>query len=78
MNIRYTLITAATGIALLIAAPVNAGGPVIIEDKADLIEDDRNGAWILPVLGIIALGLLIGGRGETCFAPEPETEGGGC
>ena len=83
MNIRYTLITAVTGIALLLTAPVYAGGPVILEDKADLVQDDRdrNGAWIVPLLvGIGIIAILSGNGGsETCFAPEPETDnGGGC
>ena len=64
--------------AILAASPVCAGGPILAED-ATVAEarPSSEGNWILPVLGIIALGLLIGSR-ETCFAPEPETEGGGC
>ena len=84
MTNRETILAAVTGIALLISAPVQAGGPVIIEDKADLVQDDRdrNGAWIVPLLvgiGIIAILSGHGGSSAPCFAPEPETDnGGGC
>ena len=80
MTNRETILAAVAGIALLITAPAYAGGPVILEDKADMVEDDRNGAWIVPLLvGIGIIAILSGNGGSaTCFAPEPETEGGGC
>lgn len=83
MTNRETILAAATGIALLITAPVHAGGLVLSEEDATVAEarPSSEGNWILPVLvGIGIIAILSGkGGGDTCFAPEPETDnGGGC
>jgi len=82
MTANQTILAAATGIALLLTAPVQAGGPVIIENTESapvIVQDKRDNTALLILGGIIVLGLFAGGGpSENCFAPEPETKGGNC
>ena len=82
MNIRTTLLTA------LLATPLHAGGPVIIETEEPPIADVRpqgdGGKWVVPV--IVGVGLLFllsrggsdGGSDCTCTSPEDGGSGCGC
>ena len=65
MTIRETILAALTGISLL-AAPVSAGGPVIIEDRYDTAEPEQRQNWLVPVLigGIILCAIACGGDDE--------------
>jgi len=82
MTIRATLLAATIGTALLLAQPVTAGGPVIVEDTTETVTPsrDRN---LVPLIIIGAL--IVGGflaSGGNCFAeeptPEPTPPTGGC
>ena len=80
--IRTTLLAATIGIAALIAAPVHAGGPVIVEDTtADHAEPDRKG-WIVPVvigaLILCAIACDSGDDPEPGKPTDPVCQNGGC
>jgi hypothetical protein len=68
--------------AILAAAPVHAGGPVIIEDAAEaapLVRSHNN--RLVPILfGIAVAAILLGGGSDNCNGGDPETtpEPGGC
>lgn len=78
MNIRYTLTAIATGAALLLTAPVQAGGPVI-EDAAEaapLVRSHNN--RLVPILfGLAVAAILLGGGSDSpCNGDEPTPEPG--
>ena len=79
MNIRYTLTAIATGAALLLTAPVRAGGPVIVEDAAEaapLVRSHNN--RLVPILfGLAVAAILLGGGSDSpCNGDEPTPEPG--
>ena len=81
MNIRYALTAIATGAALLLTAPVQAGGPVIVEDAAEaapLVRSHNN--RLVPILfGLAVAAILLGGGSDSpCNGDEPTPETGGC
>lgn len=69
-------------LALALALPANAGGPVIIEDPAEaapLVRSHNN--RLVPILfGIAVAAILLGGGSDSpCNTPdEPTPEPGGC
>ena len=78
MTIRLHLLAALTGISLL-ALPAHAGGPVIIEDAAEvapLVRSHNN--RLVPILfGIAVAAILLGGGGDSpCNTPDEPTEPG--
>ncbi len=78
--IKTTLLAAAIGIATLIAAPVHAGGPVIVEDTTvDQAEPARKN-WLVPVIigGIIlcASACDSGDDPEPTKPTDPSCQGG--
>ena len=82
MNIRTTLLTAATGIALL-TNPSFGGGPVIVEDayEAEPAPKLTPGEKIAIVAGILIIGgLLIGSGGSdgpaACACNDQPDDGG--
>lgn len=80
MDLKQTLITAATGIALL-ANPVFAGGPVIVTEEppiADVRPQGDGGSWVVPVIvGAIVLCAIACGGDDSPIAPEPTCNGDG-
>lgn len=65
--IRYTLTAIATGTALLLTAPVHAGGPVIVAEEPIVAEarPSSEGRWVLPVIvGLLVIGALASGGGD--------------
>lgn len=69
---KYLLLTA----ALLAAAPVHAGGPVIVEDayEAEPQRQDRKiGGLVVGILVIAAIAALANGGGN-CTGPEDPVE----
>ena len=67
--------------AILAAAPVHAGGPVIVEDAAEaapLVRSHNN--RLVPILfGIAVAAILLGGGSDSpCNTPDEPTEPGGC
>lgn len=82
MDLKTTLLTAATGIALL-TSPVFAGGPVIVTEEppiADVRPQGDGGKWVVPVIvGIGILAIIAGsGGGSDCTCTSPEDGGSGC
>ena len=83
MNLKQTLLTAATGIALL-TNPSFGGGPVIVTTEEPPIADVRpqgdGGKWVVPVIvGIGILAIIAGsGGGSDCTCTSPEDGGSGC
>jgi len=74
--IRTTILAAATGIALLLAAPLHAGGPVIEPTETAPVREKRPciiGCLALAVI-VIGVGVLMGG--DNCNSGEPD--GGKC
>lgn len=71
------LITATTAIALLLAAPTYAGGPVITEDETEVVAPAPK-VNILPVILIvlIACAALCGGDDDEKPVKECKTAGG--
>ena len=72
MDLKQTLITAATGIALL-TNPSFGGGPVIVTTEEPPIADVRpqgdGGSWVVPVIvGAIVL------CASHCYEVQPTTE----
>ena len=68
-------------LALALALPANAGGPVIIEDPyeaAPLVRSHDN--RLVPILfGIAVAAILLGGGSDSpCNGDEPTPEPGGC
>ena len=68
-------------LALALALPANAGGPVIIEDPAEaapLVRSHNN--RLVPILfGIAVAAILLGGGSDSpCNTPDEPTEPGGC
>ena len=69
-------------IALTLAAtPLHAGGPVIVEDAAEvapLVRSHNN--RLVPILfGIAVAAILLGGGSDSpCNTPDEPTEPGGC
>ena len=84
MTIRYTLTAIATGTALLLTAPVHAGGPVITAEEPFIQEarPSSEGRWVVPVIvGLIIIGALAsGGSSDVCQGPDdqPTPEPGPC
>lgn len=82
MDLKQTLITAATGIALL-TNPVWAGGPVIVTTEEPPIADVRpqgdGGSWVVPVIvgAIVLCAIACGGGDDSPIAPEPTCNGDG-
>ena len=79
MDLKQTLITAATGIALL-TNPVFAGGPVIVTEEppiADVRPQGDGGSWVVPVIvGVIVLcAIACGGGDDSPIAPQPTCNG---
>lgn len=67
---KHLLLTA----ALLAAAPVHAGGPVITEDayEAEPQRQDRKvPGFVWIALGAVVAAAILGGGGN-CTAPDPE------
>lgn len=67
--------------AVLLATPLHAGGPVIIEDAAEaapLVRSHNN--RLVPILfGIAVAAILLGGGSDSpCNTPDEPTEPGGC
>lgn len=68
--------------AALLATPLHAGGPVIVEDAAEaapLVRSHNN--RLVPILfGIAVAAILLGGGSDSpCNTPdEPTPEDGGC
>lgn len=58
-------------VAALTAAPVHAGGPVMIEDDYDVTEPDKRNDWIVPVIigGLILCAIACGGNDDSPAAP---------
>jgi len=74
---KHLLLTA----AFLAASPAVAGGPVIVEDAAEvapLVRSHNN--RLVPILfGIAVAAILLGGGSDSpCNAPDEPTEPGGC
>ena len=73
---KAILITA----AVLLATPLHAGGPVIIEDAAEaapLVRSHNN--RLVPILfGLAVAAILLGGGGDNCNGGEPEPTPEGC
>jgi len=68
-------------LALALALPANAGGPVIIEDPAEaapLVRSHNN--RLVPILfGIAVAAIILGGGSDSpCNTPDEPTEPGGC
>ena len=61
-------------LAALLATPLQAGGPVIIEDTP--VVRDHKSKLPLILLGLAVAAVIIGG-GDTCNSEEP-TDGGKC
>lgn len=81
MDLKQTLITAATGIALL-TNPVFAGGPIVTEEPpiADVRPQGDGGSWVVPVIvGAIVLCAFLcdGGDDAPDVVPGPVCNGGG-
>lgn len=79
MNIRTTLLTAATGIALLLTAPANAGGPIIEDtESAPVVVERQRPNALLPILigiGILAIIASGGGGSDDCQCNSPDDGG---
>ena len=76
---KLTITAIAT--AMLLTAPVLAGGPVIIEDAAEaapLVRSHNN--RLVPILfGLAVAAIILGGGSDSpCNTPEDPTEPGGC
>ena len=76
---KLTITAIAT--AMLLTAPVLAGGPVIIEDAAEaapLVRSHNN--RLVPILfGLAVAAIILGGGSDNCHGGDPEpTEPGGC
>ena len=82
MDLKQTLITAATGIALL-TNPSFGGGPVIVTTEEPPIADVRpqgdGGSWVVPVIvgAIVLCAIACGGGDDSPIAPEPTCNGDG-
>lgn len=81
MDLKHTLLTAATGIALL-TNPVFAGGPVIVTEEppiADVRPQGDGGKWVVPVIvgAIVLCAIACGGGDDSPIAPEPTCNGDG-
>ena len=68
-------------LALALALPAHAGGPVIIEDPAEaapLVRSHNN--RLVPILfGIAVAAIILGGGSDSpCNTPDEPTEPGGC
>ena len=68
-------------LALALALPATAGGPVIIEDPAEaapLVRSHNN--RLVPILfGLAVAAILLGGGSDSpCNGDEPTPEPGGC
>ena len=67
--------------AVLLATPLHAGGPVIIEDPAEaapLVRSHNN--RLVPILfGLAVAAILLGGGSDSpCQWDEPTPDDGGC
>jgi hypothetical protein len=73
MNAKETLIAALTGISLL-ASPVAAGGPVVVEDHYDTAEPAPRNDWIIPVIigGVILCAIACGGDDDAPVVQPPK------
>jgi hypothetical protein len=68
-------------LALALALPAIAGGPVIVEDAAEaapLVRSHNN--RLVPILfGLAVAAILLGGGSDSpCNTPDEPTEPGGC
>ena len=68
-------------LALALALPAHAGGPVLTEDAAEaapLVRSHNN--RLVPILfGIAVAAILLGGGSDSpCNTPDEPTEPGGC
>ena len=68
-------------LALALALPAHAGGPVLTEDAAEaapLVRSHNN--RLVPILfGIAVAAILLGGGSDSpCNPPDEPTEPGGC
>ena len=68
-------------LAIALALPANAGGPVIVEDAAEaapLVRSHNN--RLVPILfGLAVAAIILGGGSDSpCNAPDEPTEPGGC
>jgi hypothetical protein len=68
-------------LALALALPATAGGPVIIEDPAEaapLVRSHNN--RLVPILfGLAVAAIILGGGSDSpCNTPDEPTEPGGC
>lgn len=69
---RLTLTAIATGLAVLLTAPVHAGGAVVIEEP-EVTAPDRDNAWVVPLLlGLLAVGLIASGGGDAVSVDVPD------
>jgi hypothetical protein len=74
---RLHLLAISTGLAVLLTAPVHAGGPVLTEDATETAAPRRNAVPFL-IAGALILA-LIAGQSHGCNgddAPEPTPDPG--
>lgn len=66
--------TLALILALTVAAPVHAGGPVIVEDKSDIVAPADRNDWIIPVIvgGLVICAIVCGSDGDAPAGLPPK------
>lgn len=73
-------------IAITLAAPAFAGGPVIVTEESTEVAPAHNKrvpGWVAPVLGLLLVGVIVAsggdsGGGAVCTTEEPGPTPGGC
>ena len=55
---------------LALAVPAHAGGPVL-EDTTESVAPDRDNGWIVPVLALLAIGIIASGGGDGVSVDVP-------
>ena len=59
-------------ILAMTALPAHAGGPVLmIEDTTETVTPDRDNGWIVPVLALLAIGIIASGGGDGVAVDVP-------
>lgn len=73
MCVKKSVVAAIVGITML-ALPVAAGGPILIEDATEAApRHDKVPAWVIVVLGVAVAAAISGGGSDACNGdPEPE------
>jgi hypothetical protein len=72
MTIKTTLLATTIGIAALITAPVEAGGPIIVPEEppiADVRPQGDGGNWVVPVVGVLILCAILCGDSDDPAPP---------